>query len=82
MEHQIFFNELIERVQLLIISNELSEQNNGIRPEVKNITIETSPYDDDPDEQLVKAKTSIGDWLMVWNSVDKEFTTLMKENQK
>ena len=82
MEHQIFFNELIERVQLLTISNELSEQNNGIRPEVKNITIEPSPYDDDPDEQLVKAKTSIGDWLMVWNSVDKKFTTLMKENQK
>ena len=82
MKTKVYFNDLQERSQRVLISQELASQNNGTMPAVNNLTIGPSPYADEPDCQLITADTEIGTWLLVWDASDKEFTTIMKENQK
>ena len=78
---KVKFSDLRESSQRALISQELAQQNGGTMPQVTNFTIGKSPYDNDPDGELISAQTEKGQWLLVWSSEDKEFTTVMKENQ-
>ena len=78
---KVKFSDLRESSQRALVSQELAQQNGGTMPQVNNYTIGPSPYEGDTDGELITADTEIGQWLLVWSSEDKEFTTIMKNNQ-
>ena len=82
MAQKIKFYMLKDEWQKLIIESELSHAADGQEPRAELWTIEQSPYENDPDGQLLTVDTDCGQWLMVWDSKEVEFTTLMKANQK
>ena len=66
----IFFEELKEDAQKRIIAHEMA-------------TIMDCEPDEDPDKQEllenIHAETSEGNWLLVWDCMEREFQTEMKE---
>ena len=88
----IFFEDLNTDAQKRIVGEEL-ERVLGIDKEaIRGIDIEHDlyGYDPDPKKQTVEQHIHVGvvendrkshPWLMVWNCMDAEFTTIMKEDQ-
>lgn len=88
----IFFENFTKAAQKGIIAQELVRVTGD--EGVCRITVQTDEdlygYDPDPERQTleqnlhVKARHNGHDhkWLMVWNCMEAEFTTVMEENQK
>ena len=83
----IFFTDLNEEAQKRIAGIELEVTLDVDEVKVETITTENEIYGYDPDPekqellQYAHAETSEGKWLMVWDCVEHEFQSVMKEDQ-
>ena len=83
----IFFEDLKEDAQKRIIAHEMATilDCEPDEVEVENITVDDDMYgyDEDPKKQEllehIHAETSEGNWLLVWDCMEREFQTEMKE---
>lgn len=81
----IFFEELKKEAQKRIIAVELEGILELDEVKVKSVDVVADCYGYDPDpakQELledVHAKTSAGNWLLVWDCLECEFQTVMKE---
>ena len=89
----IFFDDLKEEAQQRIIGDELRiALQMAKEPVIRSFHIDPNlyGYDPDPKKQTVEQHIHVGvvendrkshPWLIVWNCMDAEFTTIMKEDQ-
>ena len=88
----IFFDDLNTDAQKRIVGDELYRVLGIDKEAIRVIDIEHNlyGYDPDPKKQTVEQHIHVGvvdddrkihPWLMVWNCMDAEFTTIMKEDQ-
>ena len=88
----IFFEDLNTDAQKRIVSDELYRVLGIDKESIRGIDIEHNlyGYDPDPKKHTVEQHIHVGvvendrkshPWLMVWNCMDAEFTTIMKEYQ-
>lgn len=81
----IFFEDLKKKAQKRIIAIELQGILDLDEVKVKSVRVEEDcyGYDEDPDKQEllenIHAETSEGNWLLVWDCMEREFQTEMKE---
>lgn len=94
-KHAIFFEDLSEKAQARLIEDEMRVSLHR-QFSVRAVYVEKDLYGYDPDpkkhtlEQYIHAKLVDDDdlsrksapWLLVWNCWDKDFTTIMKEEQE
>ena len=94
-KHAIFFEDLSEKAQARLIEDEMRVSLHR-QFAVRYVYVEKDLYGYDPDpkkqtlEQYIHAKLVDDDdlsrksapWLLVWNCLDKDFTTIMKEEQE
>lgn len=94
-KHAIFFEDLSEKAQARLIEDEMRVSLHR-QFAVRAVYVEKDLYGYDPDpkkhtlEQYIHAKLVDDDdlsrksapWLLVWNCLDKDFTTIMKEEQE
>lgn len=81
----IFFDDFTKKAQKRIIAIELQGILDLDEVKVKSVRVEEDcyGYDEDPDKQEllenIHAETSEGNWLLVWDCMEREFQTEMKE---
>ena len=94
-KHAIFFEDLSEKAQARLIEDEMRVSLHR-QFAVRYVYVEKDLYGYDPDpkkhtlEQYIHAKLVDDDdlsrksapWMLVWNCWDKDFTTIMKEEQE
>jgi hypothetical protein len=88
----IFFDDFTKTAQKRIIAEELGRVTGD--DGVNHITVKTDEdlygYDPNPDNQMLEQHLHVNarhnghdhEWLMVWDCMEAEFSTLMEYNQK